>query len=168
MISPSLRERILSETAEILSRSSPLESRLQTVMQLLHERIPHAHWVGIYWLHGQELVLGPYVGPPTEHTRIPVGRGVCGTAVAQNQNQIVTDVRKVTNYLACNLETLSEIVVLIRHPESGEILGQIDVDGTAVGAFDESDEALLQQIADQIAWQIVAHELDESRRARFE
>ncbi|MCX7763383.1 MAG: GAF domain-containing protein [Bacteroidia bacterium] len=157
MISPPLRERILSEAAEILSRSFPLESRLQAVMQLLHEQIPHAHWVGIYWLHGQELVLGPYAGPPTEHTRIPVGRGVCGTAVAENQNQIVVDVREITNYLACNLETLSEIVVLIRHPESGEILGQIDVDGTAVGAFDSSDEALLQRIAEQIAQQVIAH-----------
>jgi GAF domain-containing protein len=83
--------------------------------------------------------------------RIPVGRGVCGTAVAENMNQIIEDVRELDNYLACNLETRSEIVVLIRHPDTGKILGQIDVDGTEVGAFDESDEALLEVIGERIA-----------------
>ena len=66
-------------------------------------------------------------------------------------NQIIEDVRELDNYLACNLETRSEIVVLIRHPDTGKILGQIDVDGTEVGAFDESDEVLLEVIGERIA-----------------
>jgi L-methionine (R)-S-oxide reductase len=158
MIDDTLATEVILEAEAILEASDlPVEARLQRLMQLLHDRLPHFHWVGIYWLKGNELVLGPYVGPPTEHVRIPVGRGVCGTAVAENMNQIIEDVREIENYLACNLETRSEIVVLIRHPDTGKILGQIDVDGTEVGAFDESDEVLLEVIGDRIARQVLTH-----------
>jgi GAF domain-containing protein len=118
-------------------------------MPLLAEAFPHYRWVGIYWLEGDTLVLGPYVGAPTDHQRIPVGRGVCGTAVAEGKNQIVADVRLLSNYLACSLETRSEIVVLIRHGE--RIVGQIDADGHEPGAFDATDEALLTQVAGRLA-----------------
>lgn len=156
MIEDVTAAEVLAQSEAILESAQPLEARLQSLMQYLHDTLPHFHWVGIYWLKGDELVLGPYVGPPTEHVRIPVGRGVCGTAVAEGANQIVRDVRTRTNYLACNLETLSEIVVLIRHPETGKILGQIDVDGTTVGAFDATDEALLEVLAERIAQLVVA------------
>lgn len=156
MVDDALATEVILEAEAILEASDiPVQERLQNLMQYLHDRLPHFHWVGIYWLKGNELVLGPYVGPPTEHVRIPVGRGVCGTAVAENMNQIVEDVRALENYLACNLETRSEIVVLIRCPSRGRILGQIDVDGTEVGAFDESDEAMLEVIAERIARLIV-------------
>jgi L-methionine (R)-S-oxide reductase len=143
MIDDTLATEVILEAEAILEASDlPVAERLQ--------------WVGVYWLRGSELVLGPYVGLPTEHVRIPVGRGVCGTAVAENMNQIIEDVRELENYLACNLETRSEIVVLIRHPDTGKILGQIDVDGTEVGAFDESDEALLEVIGERIARLVLA------------
>lgn len=152
MVDDALATEVIMESEAILEASEvPIPERLQRLMQYLHDRLPHFHWVGIYWLKGNELVLGPFVGPPTEHVRIPVGRGVCGTAVAENMNQIIEDVRQVENYLACNLETRSEIVVLIRHPHTGKIIGQIDVDGTEVGAFDESDEAMLEVICERIA-----------------
>lgn len=111
------------------------------------------HWCGVYRLEGDELVLDEFVGAETEHTRIPIGRGVCGTAVSEGKNQIVDDVRTLDNYLACSLETRSEIVVLIR--QDGEILGQIDVDGHEAGAFDHSDERLLEGVAKRLAecWQ---------------
>ena len=76
---------------------------------------------------------------------IPVGRGVCGTAVAEDANQVVTDVRQLDNYLACSVSTRSEIVVLIR--DENEILGQIDIDGHQVGQFDQTDEAMLERVA---------------------
>lgn len=156
MVEDALATEVILEVEAILEASElPLQERLWNLMQYLHDRLPHFHWVGIYWLKGNELVLGPYVGPPTEHVRIPVGRGVCGTAVAENMNQIIEDVRTLDNYLACNLETRSEIVVLIRCLKSGRILGQIDVDGTEVGAFDESDEAMLEVIAERIARLVV-------------
>ncbi len=151
MIDDRLATELILKAEALLEGEAPLPERLQQLMQLLKDHQPHYHWVGIYWLKGNELILGPYVGPPTEHVCIPVGRGVCGTAVAENVNQIVYDVRERSNYLACNLETRSEIVVLIREPNTGKILGQIDVDGTEVGAFDESDEAFLEVIADRIA-----------------
>lgn len=116
------------------------------VMEYLKAHRPAYHWVGVYRLEGDTLVLGPYVGPETDHRLIPVGRGVCGTAVAENRNQIVGDVRSLSNYLACNLETRSEIVVLIRDPETQEILGQIDVDGTELHGFDAEDEAFLEDV----------------------
>ncbi len=108
--------------------------------------LPDYRWVGVYRLEGDTLVLDAFVGAPTEHDRIPVGRGVCGTAVAENRNVVVEDVRELDNYLACSLETRSEIVVLIRSGD-GRVLGQIDVDGHRVGAFDASDEALLERVA---------------------
>lgn len=104
------------------------------------------NWSGIYRLEGETLVLDEYVGTATDHTRIAVGVGVCGTAVAQKQNQVIADVRELTNYLACSLETRAELVVLIFSPDH-EILGQIDIDGHTVGAFDSSDEAMLEAIA---------------------
>jgi L-methionine (R)-S-oxide reductase len=118
-------------------------------VRFLAATFPHYRWVGVYWLEGDTLALGPYVGPATEHTRIPVGRGVCGTAVAEGKNQVVPDFRRLANYLACSVETRSEIVVLIRR--SGRVVGQVDADGHEVGAFDATDEALLEAVAGRLA-----------------
>lgn len=147
----------LAAIDQLLAKDRPHqpEAALKDVMQYLASHRQDYHWVGIYKLQGQELVLGPYVGPETDHTRIPVGRGVCGTAVAENQNQIVADVRAVSNYLACNLETRSEIVVLIREPHSQRILGQIDVDGTRVAQFDRAEERFLSAVAAKLAPQLL-------------
>jgi len=114
-------------------------------MELL-DQLPTYNWSGIYRLEGDTLVLDEYVGAATDHTRIPVGRGVCGTAVAENRNQVIEDVRELSNYLACSTQTRSEIVVLIKGGD--EILGQIDIDGHTVGAFDASDESLLERVAE--------------------
>jgi L-methionine (R)-S-oxide reductase len=118
-------------------------------MQMISKRFSHYRWVGVYWLEGDVLVLGPYVGAPTEHCRIAVGQGVCGTAVAEGKNQIVREVRAIGNYLACSLDTRSEIVVLIRR--AGHIIGQIDADADETASFDATDEALLIEVADRLA-----------------
>ena len=120
-------------------------------MDLIARWFPHYQWVGIYWLARDVLTLGPFVGKPTEHSRIAVGQGVCGTAVTEGRNQIVNDVRQVANYLACSVATRSEIVVLIRRGD--EIIGQIDADSDAPAAFDKSDEALLTAVAERLAAQ---------------
>ena len=120
---------------------------VQAIMAYLSQHRPDYHWVGLYELRGTMLHLGPYVGPETDHAEIPVGRGVCGTAVQENKNQIIGDVRALTNYLACNLETRSEIVVLIRDPDTGRVRGQIDVDGTKVNSFGRDEEAFLEDVA---------------------
>ncbi len=102
-------------------------------------------WSGIYRLEGDMLVLDAYVGAATDHDRIPVGRGVCGTAVAENRSQVISDVRELDNYLSCSAFTRSEIVVLIRDGET--ILGQIDIDGHDVGRFGEEEEEFLSRLA---------------------
>jgi len=105
--------------------------------------------VYLYMLQGPELVLEAFAGRETEHTRIPIGRGVCGTAVATGEDQIVGDVSVLGNYLACNLETRSELVVLIRR--GAEILGQIDVDSDDPDSFAPEEHAAVRRVADALA-----------------
>jgi len=113
-------------------------------------------WVGIYLLNPEENVLWlhNYIGESTEHARIPVGQGVCGTAVAERKNQNVPDVTAIDNYLACSPKTKSELVVLIRAGD--EILGQIDIDSHQQGAFTEQDEETIQAVADKLAEVLMA------------
>src|SRR5581483_8775199 len=125
--------------AEAVLTSDPSdEAALRRVVEILAATHPSWGWVGVYLLVGDTLVLGPFVGPPTEHTRIPVGRGVCGTAVAEDRNVVVEDVRHLDNYLACSVGTRSEIVVLIR--DGGDVVGQFDVDSDDLAAFGPADE----------------------------
>ena len=105
--------------------------------------------VYMYMLHGGDLVLEAYAGRETEHTRIPVGHGVCGTAVATGQDQNVPDVRASANYIACNTWTRSELVVLIRR--GGLILGQIDVDSDEPDPFTAEEGAAVRKVADALA-----------------
>ena len=105
--------------------------------------------VYVYMLHDTELALEAYAGRDTEHTRIPVGVGVCGTAVAAKQDQNVPDVSAAGNYLACNAFTKSELVVLIRRGD--HILGQIDIDSDVPAGFGEKEHAEVKEIADALA-----------------
>ena len=107
--------------------------------------------VGIYVLQRDTLVLGPYIGAKPVHTRIRVGMGVCGTAVLEEKDQNVPDVRERANYLACGLETRSELVCLIRD-QKGRIVGQIDVDSHQAGAFGETEELAVRQVADELGY----------------
>jgi len=134
--------RILSEGALRGDDRDALGTRL---VSALKNAFPQASWVGIYWLQGRELVLGPYVGPATEHKRIPVGQGVCGTAIAEDEDQRVDDVRKRPNYLACSASVRSEIVVLIR--SAGRVIGQFDLDSEQVGGFSDDDHCVLRAVA---------------------
>lgn len=126
-------------------RGMDRSSIFRLVVERLSE-IPYYHWSGIYLLEGDELVLETFVGRPTEHVRIPVERGICGSSVASGKNAIVEDVREAENYLACSVETRSEIVVLIRD-DDGHILGEIDVDSDDPAAFDREDEQMLEGVA---------------------
>ena len=102
-----------------------------------------------YMLHDGELALEAFSGRETEHTRIPVGQGVCGTAVATGEDQNVPDVAAIGNYLACNLETKSELVVLIRRGQT--ILGQLDIDSDVPAGFTEPHHRAVKDIADALA-----------------
>jgi L-methionine (R)-S-oxide reductase len=100
-------------------------------------------------LRGHELVLEAFAGRETEHTRIPVGTGVCGTAVSTGEDQNVSDVGAVSNYLACNLETKAELVVLIRRGDA--ILGQLDIDSDVPAGFTHAHHRAVKDVADALA-----------------
>jgi GAF domain-containing protein len=116
---------------------------------VLKEDVPAYTWVGIYLLEGDELVLGPFLGKPSPHTRIPLGRGICGAAATEQATIVVDDVHADPRYLACSLETKSEIVVPIMH--GGEVFGEIDIDSDRYAAFGESDRARLEAVAALLA-----------------
>jgi len=136
---------------------------LDKTMKLLHDNCQGWNWVGIYLLAEGELILGPYEGKPTDHTRIQIGVGVCGSAVSANTNIIVDDVTKRDNYLACTLETRSEIVVLIRHED--RIVAQFDIDSDRLAAFTKEDEQMLEALAPLVSKRC-AHEVDQLERTK--
>ncbi len=142
---------VLAEIDDALPHLTGRDAAIHAAMATIARRLPHYDWVGVYILYEGVLNLGPYVGAHTDHTLIPVGKGVCGTAVAENRDIVVNDVRMLDNYLACSVNVRSEVVALIRAPETGQILGQIDADGHEVGAFDDSDAALLHAIGERLA-----------------
>src|SRR5262249_42257153 len=137
--------RNVSDVLEEIERSDGL----QEVVDLLHDRVGHYSWVGIYLVEGDDLVLGPWKGPEaTEHVRIPVGQGVCGAAAASGETEVVDDVNADPRYLACFPSTRSEIVVPIFH--DGRVVGEIDIDSDRPAAFGDDDRAALERIALQI------------------
>lgn len=141
-------ESTLGAIRDAVAAAEPAQDRLQRAMVTINQRHPKYEWVGVYVLRGDRLELGPYVGAPTEHTRIPVGRGVCGTAIAERANQVIEDVRALDNYLACSASVRSEIVVLIW--DGDEVLGQIDADCDEVGAFDRAEEKFITEVASML------------------
>ena len=143
-----LKRNLLTEAEGLVASDASDEEVVGGVVRLVHEAHPSWDWSGVYLMKGGVLVLGPSTAP-ADHDRIEVGEGVCGTAVSENRNQVVEDVREVENYLACSIHTRSEIVVLIRH--EGEIVGQFDIDSDQVGAFTSEDEALLEGLAGVVA-----------------
>ena len=123
---------------------------LQAAVDVLHDRVEHYSWVGIYLVEGDDLVLGPWKGPQaTEHVRIPVGQGVCGAAAASGETEIVDHVDADPRYLACFPSTRSEIVVPIAR--EGRVVGEIDIDSDRPAAFGADDRAFLERVAELLA-----------------
>ena len=134
----------------ILDRGGSDVEVLQGVVDVLHDRIDHYSWIGIYLVDGDNLVLGPWQGPQaTEHVRIPVGQGVCGAAAASGETEVVDDVNADSRYLACFASTRSEIVVPIAH--EGRVVGEIDIDSARPAAFGDEDREFLERISVQIS-----------------
>lgn len=121
----------------------------ERVVAELKASLPDYTWVGIYLRDGEDLVLGPFLGKPSPHTRIRVGSGICGAAAAEQQTIVVDDVTADERYLACSLDTRSEIVVPII--ANGRVVGEIDIDSDRGAAFDAEDRALLEAVATMLA-----------------
>jgi L-methionine (R)-S-oxide reductase len=130
-------------------RNAPRREILQLAARRMREAGPPYTGVYLYMLHGSELRLEAFDGRPTEHTTIPVGAGICGRAVAERRDLNVPDVTAADGYLACSVETKSELVVLIRRHD--EILGQIDIDSDVPAGFSETEEAAVREVADALA-----------------
>ena len=143
---------LLNELRLILDGVGDVKVRLQAVCKTLWERVGHYDWVGFYLVDPErerELVLGPCVGAPTEHVRIPFGRGICGKAAQSKETLVVQDVSVETNYLACSVETRSEIVVPIM--KDGKLLGELDVDSHTLAPFTDADRRALETLCAWIA-----------------
>ena len=134
---------------QLWARTPGRDQVLREIVQILHEEVDLYHWVGIYIVEGEELVLHSFLGRPTPHQRIPLGQGICGAAITENDTVIVDDVKSDDRYLACSLETASEIVVPIR-VGSGPV-AQIDIDSDEAKSFDAADRSFLEAIAERLS-----------------
>ncbi|MCI0405661.1 MAG: GAF domain-containing protein [candidate division Zixibacteria bacterium] len=128
----------------------PKEKLLEATVAVLKNNFPKYTWVGIYLMDGEEeLVLGPFLGKPSPHIRIKLGSGICGAAAREKDTVIVPDVNADPRYLACSIETKSEIVVPLMC--GGKVVGEIDIDSDLPNAFDSDDQKLLEEIAGILA-----------------
>jgi GAF domain-containing protein len=143
-------EHTIGELDALKSRGADFDELLEAAVRGVHQLDPRFHWTGIYELFSDDVLrLGPFIGAPTEHCFIGVGKGVCGSAVAEKRNMNIPDVSRHTNYLACSSETRSELVILIR---SGDLIyAQIDIDSHELAAFDDEAVAKVQRVADWLA-----------------
>ena len=142
-------EEVRNELTDLAERSRSAAELMQSVVKLLHDRMLKYNWVGFYLLEpGAEppvLVLGAFEGAMTPHTRIPLNQGICGAAASSGQTVVVDDVNKDPRYLACSLETKSEIVVPVF--VRGKIVGEVDIDSHFPAAFTPEHQALVQYCA---------------------
>ena len=151
-------EEVRHEVSQLAKASMTADELMQAICQLLHDRMLKYNWVGFYLLEpGAEppvLVLGPFVGAMTPHTRIPLDQGICGAAAASGHTVVVDDVSQDSRYLACSLETKSEIVVpVFAH---GNVAGELDIDSHFPAAFRAEDQQLVRHCADLIGKKLEA------------
>jgi GAF domain-containing protein len=143
---------LIDRLERLCARRRPFDAVAKDVCAALRGGVPHYTWVGVYMLEeaGRTLVLRAWDGPAaTEHVRIPVGQGICGLAAREAKTVIVDDVAKDPRYLQCFLNTRAEIVVPIFRGR--KVIGEIDIDGDAVGAFGQTDRVLLEWCAERLA-----------------
>ncbi len=132
------------QLAALIGDERDFVANMANMAALLFHQLPDLNWAGFYLMKGGELVLGPFQGKPA-CIRIPLGRGVCGTAAATRETQVVADVHAFPGHIACDADSRSEIVVpLIR---DGMIIGVLDLDSPKPGRFDEDDRAGLESAA---------------------
>ena len=132
-----------------VAKGTPLDTVLDRTVAALQTGFPHYTGVYLYWLEGTTLVLRAFRGRPTEHVRIPVGQGICGRAARERRTVMVDDVNADPAYLACSLETRSEIVVPIM--KGAAVLGDIDIDSDVPAAFTDADRGFLEAVAAAVA-----------------
>lgn len=141
-------EKLKEEVDGLFDDEKEKEELLQSICELLDERVDHYDWVGFYLVENGRLKLGSYVGEPTEHTDIGLGEGVCGQAAETEDTFVVEDVSEEDNYLSCSPKVRSEMVVpIFKH---GKVAGELDIDSHEKDAFSDDDEELLYYICEKL------------------
>ena len=143
---------ILCDIEDVLNTHMERDEKLRRVCEILREQVRHYNWVGFYLLDENDsktLILGPFVGEPTEHTRIPFGSGICGQAAELEKTFLVQDVSKQENYLACSIKVKAEIVIPIF--KNNRIAGELDIDSHFKAPFSEEDKRFLEKVAKMVA-----------------
>jgi GAF domain-containing protein len=143
---------VYESVGRVIADDSTLEPKLKAIAELLRLAVPHYDWVGFYLADPErerELILGPYAGEPTEHTRIPFGRGACGRVAESLCTLLIPDVSREENYLSCSVKVKSEIVVPIL--KAGRFVAQMDIDSHAVNAFTDADRRFLERVCAALA-----------------
>jgi GAF domain-containing protein len=144
-----MTSQILAGLRSLAEKGIPRSDLLAKAVQILATARSTYNWVGIYLREGDTLVLGPFVGEPTEHVQIPIGEGICGLAARTAATVNVPDVRQDPRYLACFPHTRSELVVPII--AEGQVVGEIDIDSDTPAAFTKEDEDLVNGVAGLLA-----------------
>ena len=145
---------VLKELQDLRDDGFLSDTLLRRVVKDVAAADDRCDWVGVYLVNSEENVvwLHNYVGRPTTHSKISIGEGVCGTAVAEGENTNVPDVSAVDHYIKCDRRTKSEMVVLIRGGD--EIFGLINIESRTEKAFTDEDSAAVQSLADKLAEQL--------------
>jgi GAF domain-containing protein len=152
---PIAQQDLAREIDTLAEAADSVEYLMSMIVGLLQERLSHFHWAGFYMIEkglpGEEpmLVLGPYVGAETPHKRIPLNQGICGAAVTEGHTVVVDDVNSDPRYLACSIETKSEIVAPIF--VNGSVVGELDIDSHVSAAFGPDDRRLVEYCAALVA-----------------
>ncbi len=148
---PTQQQDLAREIDTLAEAADSVDYLMSIIVGRLQERLGYFHWVGFYMIEkglpGEEpmLVLGPYVGVETPHKRIPLNQGICGAAVTQGRTVVVDDVNSDPRYLACSIETKSEIVAPIF--VNGSVVGELDIDSHIPAAFGPEDRRLVEHCA---------------------
>ncbi|WGK65350.1 GAF domain-containing protein [Croceiramulus getboli] len=145
-------DQLKNKVSEVLDNSAlSVDHRMNLVCELLRKNVDYYDWVGFYFRNGdkEELKLRAFSGAPTEHTIIPFGKGICGQVAISNENFVVPDVEAQDNYISCNINVKSEIVIPLF--VDGKNIGQIDIDSDTPDPFTEADEQFLEWVNQEVA-----------------
>ncbi len=145
-------KKLSRQIEDLLHKKGSMLYKLQCISKLLKDEVPHYDWVGFYFVdqkNPKELILGPFEGAPTEHAHIPFGQGICGQVAEDEKTRIVQDVARENNYLPCNIDVKSEIVVPIFKSE--KFIGEIDIDSYEIAPFTDEDKNFLKKVANMVS-----------------
>lgn len=147
---------LVSQAESIIENVPYTVTNLANISALIYDELSDLNWAGFYLMRDGKLILGPFQGK-LACTQIPIGKGVCGTAVAENKTMLVENVHEFPGHIACDSASNSEIVIPVRH--DGEVIGVLDIDSPLVGRFTEEDKAGLEKLVSVLEAHIHSNDL---------